>query len=286
MMAHQYMLEGQCDTEAHQEAKSLFAGVPTLGQNRPRTYLQLTGRVLLVFMFLTLLRVEASLAQMLQTAIASSLMLLVAVGFKTKLSALCLVLWLTAFNFWHNAWWTASTHINLRDFLKAKYYCHCRVGDRSKCICRTLSLSGALLLLLAEAHQEAKSLFAGVPTLGQNRPRTYLQLTGRVLLVFMFLTLLWVEASLAQMLQTAIASSLMLLVAVGFKTKLSALCLVLWLTAFNFWHNAWWTASTHINLRDFLKYDFFQTLSVIGGLLMVVSLGPGGVSMDEHKKEW
>ncbi|CAG7835089.1 unnamed protein product [Allacma fusca] len=151
---------------------------------------------------------------------------------------------------------------------------------------RNLALIGALLLVLAESRQESKSLLAGVPSLGDNKPKTYLQLTGRVLLVFMFVTLLRMELSFMQVVQNVVGSILMVLVTIGFKTKLSALILVAWLTILNFWFNAWWMIPSYKPMRDFLKYDFFQTLSVIGGLLMVVSLGPGGVSMDEHKKKW
>lgn len=63
---------------------------------------------------------------------------------------------------------------------------------------RNLALIGALLLVLAEARAEGKSLFAGVPSLGENKPKTYLQLAGRLLLVFMFVTLLKFELSLMQ----------------------------------------------------------------------------------------
>lgn len=151
---------------------------------------------------------------------------------------------------------------------------------------RNLALCGALLLVLAESRVEGRSLFPGVPSLGENKPKEYLQLTGRILLVFMFVTLLRFDTSFMQILQNVVGSLLMVLVTIGYKTKLSALVLVLWLNVLNFYFNAWWNIPAYKPMRDFLKYDFFQTLSVIGGLLMVVSLGPGGVSMDEHKKKW
>uniref|UniRef100_A0A6A7FPN1 Surfeit locus protein 4-like n=2 Tax=Hirondellea gigas TaxID=1518452 RepID=A0A6A7FPN1_9CRUS len=151
---------------------------------------------------------------------------------------------------------------------------------------RNLALVGGLALVVAESKKEARSIFAGVPSLGENKPKTYLMLGGRILLVFMFLTLVRFEFSVMQLFQLVIGGMLMCLVAIGFRTKLSSFMLVLWLTLFNIYMNAFWTIPAYKPMRDFLKYDFFQTMSVIGGLLMLVSLGPGGVSMDEHKKQW
>ena len=151
---------------------------------------------------------------------------------------------------------------------------------------RNLALAGGVILLLAESKAEGKSLFAGLPSLGENTPKTYMQLSGRILLVLMFLTLLRFEMSVFQGIQNMVGTALIVLIAVGYKTKLASLILVAWLTILNLYFNAWWSIPDYRPMRDFLKYDFFQTLSVIGGLLLVVALGPGGYSMDEHKKKW
>lgn len=157
---------------------------------------------------------------------------------------------------------------------------------------RNVALIGGLSLLLAEDMGEAKTMFAGVPTMGENKSQNYMQLAGRVLICMMFMTLVG-EISfdgffteIVRAVELIVGLPLMLCVCIGYRAKLAAVILVVWLFLINIYLNPFWTYSTSRAMHDFVKYDFFQTLSVIGGLLYVVTLGPGGVSFDEHKKNW
>lgn len=65
------------------------------------------------------------------------------------------------------------------------------------------------------------------------------------------------------------------MVAVGFKARWSAIFLVLVLSIMNIFVNNFWSVHSAHPQRDFLKYDFFQTLSIVGGLILLVNMGPG-----------
>ena len=142
-----------------------------------------------------------------------------------------------------------------------------------KFLARNLSLCGTVCLLLAEVMGAASTMFAGVPTLDDNQSQNYLQLSGnarppkhessasflgRILLIFMFMTLLHFTFSLKDLLVNCVGMGLMLLVAVGYKTKLASMVMVCWLLALNCILNDFWRHRSTSIMWDFKKYDFFQ----------------------------
>ncbi|KAI8376499.1 SURF4 family-domain-containing protein [Radiomyces spectabilis] len=150
---------------------------------------------------------------------------------------------------------------------------------------RNLSVMGGLLMVLSDALPKGKQMFAALPQLSESNRRTYLQLAGRILLIFLFVgSAFHGEWSWMRVFVSVYGLVACVMVAVGFKAKWSAMFLVLFLSVFNIFINNFWSV-THTHLkRDFLKYDFFQTLSTVGGFLLLVSTGPGLYSVDEKKK--
>ncbi|KXN89141.1 hypothetical protein AN958_06189 [Leucoagaricus sp. SymC.cos] len=152
---------------------------------------------------------------------------------------------------------------------------------------RNLSVIGGLFMVFSDSMVSRKSVFAGLPTLSENDRRKYFLLAGRILLIFLFLGfILQGEWSFVRVLVSIIGFAACVMVAVGFKAKWSAAFLVVVLSIFNVFANNWWAVHSAHPQRDFLKYDFFQTLSIVGGLILLVNMGPGGLSVDEKKKTY
>lgn len=86
-------------------------------------------------------------------------------------------------------------------------------------MCRNLALAGGIILLLAECLSpptRGTTMFAGLPSVSDSsRPKSYLVLCGRLLVVLMFLTTLHAELSLIAILWDVVGLALILLVAVG-----------------------------------------------------------------------
>ncbi|CED85595.1 surf4-domain-containing protein [Phaffia rhodozyma] len=153
---------------------------------------------------------------------------------------------------------------------------------------RNLSVMGGLLMVLSEGLASKKGLYiAGLPNISETDRKKYFQLAGRVLLIFLFLGFVFKgNWSLARVLVSLLGLGACVMVVVGFKAKWSATFLVLILSIFNILINNWWSVHPNHPQKDYLRFDFFQTLSIVGGLLLLVNMGPGGISMDEKKKDY
>ncbi|EXJ77760.1 hypothetical protein A1O3_09989 [Capronia epimyces CBS 606.96] len=150
---------------------------------------------------------------------------------------------------------------------------------------RNLSVIGGLLMVLGDSFVKKSRVFAGLPTIDEKDKKMYIQLGGRVLLIFLFIGFIFAgEWSIWRVLVSLIGFVACVMVVVGFKAKLSAIILVLLLSVFNVLVNNFWALHNSHPHKDFAKYDFFQILSIMGGLLLLVNMGPGQLSVDEKKK--
>ncbi|KAF2202693.1 SURF4-domain-containing protein [Delitschia confertaspora ATCC 74209] len=150
---------------------------------------------------------------------------------------------------------------------------------------RNLSVMGGLLMVLSDSWVRKKFAPAGLPTLDEKDRKMYFQLAGRILLIFLFVGFVFRgDWSFWRILVSILGFVACVMVVVGFKAKWSAIMLVVILSIFNIVVNNFWTLHPHHPHKDFAKYDFFQILSIVGGLLLLVNMGPGQFSVDEKKK--
>ncbi|RAO65542.1 uncharacterized protein BHQ10_001554 [Talaromyces amestolkiae] len=150
---------------------------------------------------------------------------------------------------------------------------------------RNLSVIGGLLLVISDSWVRKKYMPAGLPQLDEKDRKMYVQLAGRVLLILLFIGFILAgKWTFWRVLVSLIGFVACVMVVVGFKAKMSAVILVILLSVFNVLVNNFWTLKPHHPNKDFAKYDFFQVLSIVGGLLLLVNMGPGQFSVDEKKK--
>lgn len=145
---------------------------------------------------------------------------------------------------------------------------------------RNLSVIGGLLMVLSDSLSKKKTIFAGLPSISETDRKIYfqvslmlscvrtlsdrdpfLQLAGRVLLIFLFIGFIiqgnW---SIARVLVSILGFGACVMVAVGFKARWSASFLVLLLSVFNVSLRAYVDPSTAADQLFFIVPDLCQQL--------------------------
>ncbi|KAI5955095.1 ERV29 [Candida jiufengensis] len=154
-------------------------------------------------------------------------------------------------------------------------------------ILRNLSVVGGLVLAFSDTIiRDKRSLnMPGLPMLDNQDNKKYFLLAGRLLLVLLFLGFVFSsDWSIGRLFIILVGFVSCTSIIVGYKTKFSAAIMLTLLFIYNLFTNQFWLYDSRDARRDFLRYEFFQVLSIVGGLLLVVNAGAGEFSIDEKKK--
>lgn len=109
---------------------------------------------------------------------------------------------------------------------------------------RNLSVMGGLLMVLSDSWVRKRGGFAGLPSIDEKDRKKYIQLAGRVLLIFLFIGFVFSgEWTFVRIIVSLFGLVACVMVAIGFKAKISAVMLVMLLSVFNVLVNNFWTVS-------------------------------------------
>lgn len=118
---------------------------------------------------------------------------------------------------------------------------------------RNLSVMGGLLMVLGDSFVKKSRVFAGLPQIDEKDRKMYVQLGGRVLLIFLFVGFVFAgDWGFWRVLVSLIGFVACVMVVVGLKAKLSAIILVVILSIFNILVNNFWTVSQNNELHNSL----------------------------------
>ncbi|OBA27894.1 SURF4-domain-containing protein [Hanseniaspora valbyensis NRRL Y-1626] len=147
-------------------------------------------------------------------------------------------------------------------------------------VLRNISVVGGLLIAIGDSIVTSQSVFGMLPELSdrtQDR-KSLMLLTGRILVVVMFLSFTVAK----NFVTTILVLFGTLLIAIGYRTRFASILLLTILFFYNITINNYWFYKR--GKRDMLKYEFYQNMSIMGGLLLAVNTGAGQHSLDEKKK--
>ncbi|UMM11285.1 hypothetical protein L5515_000646 [Caenorhabditis briggsae] len=149
---------------------------------------------------------------------------------------------------------------------------------------RNVSILAALLLLVTENMLQKPKKYDPLPKDENDYEVTSVMLCCcRMFLNLMLCSMIHFDMSYRRLLLCAVSYAMMMAVWCGYKTRMISFMLSAWLLAYNIFLNDFWNRAVNSHV---IRYDFFQTLSAVGGLLLLIHTGPGELSIDELKKKW